>query len=61
MLRMSNDVIDHMTGVIVGAEFEVIEHALKIVAAELRIELVDIKYLRLLDLCSGRQRFEDWP
>ena len=58
---MSNDVIDHMTGMIVGAEFEVIEHALKIVAAELQIELVDIESLGLLDLCSGGQRFEDRP
>ena len=33
LLEMSNDVIDHVTGVIVGAEFEVVEHALKIVAA----------------------------
>ena len=61
MLEMSNDVIDHVTGVIVGAEFEVIEHTLKIVAAQLWIELVDIEYLGLLDLCSGGQRFEDRP
>ena len=33
LLEMSNDVIDHVTGVIVGAEFEVVEHAGKIVAA----------------------------
>ena len=61
LLEMSSDVIDHMTGVIVGAEFEGIKQALKIVSADLRIELVEIEHLGLLNLCSSGQRFEDWP
>ena len=58
---MSSDVIDHMMGMIVGAEFEGIIQALKTLLVDLRIELVEIKHLGLLDLCSGGQRFEDRP
>ena len=61
MLKMSHNVIDHMMSVIVGAEFEGIKQALKTFAADLQIKLVEIKHLGLLNLCSSRQRFEDWP
>ena len=61
LLEMVGELIDHAAGMIGGAELERVKQAVKILPADLRIELVQIKHLGLLNLRSDRQRLEGGP
>ena len=55
---MVGEMVDHAASMIGGAEIEDVKQAMKVVPADLRIELAQVEYLGLLDLCSKGQRFE---
>ena len=57
----SGGMVDHAASMIGGAEIKGMKQTMKIVSANLRIELVQVECLELLDLCSKGQRFEGGP